>query len=230
MQNFKSLRELSVLDFSINSLLNASAHVFEGLSSLEFLNVSHCNNLENLPSNVFNQLTSLISLDLSDNKLNTMHQDLFCNQSKLVRLSVAGNCLPYLNTYMFDDLEELVHLDLQKNIVPFLQPEDFLNLISLQFLNLSLNSLQIIAANTFNTFSETLQTIDLRDNELLFVSTDSFKVEKNDTCVSKHSQPVYLTCKRMLNKLLLRISMWVLGMSALVFNLIACILFSVCGE
>ena len=43
---------------------------------------------------------------------------------------------------------------------------------------------------------------------------------KNDKCVSKHSQPVYLTCKRMLDELLLRISMWVLGMSALVFNLI----------
>ena len=112
----------------------------------------------------------------------------------------------------------------------------FLSLLNLQYLNLSANSLQRIASNTFNIASERFQSVDLRNNELLLVKQDSFEglsnlviilvdnfatccFMENSSCVSTSSRPVYLTCKRMLDKLLLRISMWLLGMSAVVFNL-----------
>ena len=40
-------------------------------------------------------------------------------------------------------------------------------------------------------------------------------------CVSIHPRPDYLTCKRMLQSVFLRISVWVLGISAFICNAIA---------
>ena len=39
-----------------------------------------------------------------------------------------------------------------------------------------------------------------------------------ESCVSKNPKPAYLTCKRMLPEMMLRVSMWCLGVSAVLFN------------
>ena len=236
LPNLENLKKLSILDISINSLQHLSQSTFKGLHNLEFLNVRY-NNLADLPKITFQELISLISLDLSYNNLSRIHEETFHNQSNLIRLSIAGNSLKYLHIKSFYELKKLSHLDLQENRISILHAEVFLSLIDLQFLNLSANSVQTIASNTFNIVSESFQSVDLRDNQLLLVTKDSFEglpnsvnilvdnfatccFMENNSCISTFSRPVYLTCKRMLDKFLLRMSMWVLGMSALVLNLI----------
>ena len=236
LPNLENLKKLSILDISINSLQNLSQSTFKGLHNLEFLNMSY-NNFPDLPQTIFQELVSLISLDLSYNNLTRIHEETFNNQSNLVRLSIAGNHLKYLHIRSFLELKQLSHLDLQENSISILHAEVFLSLINLQFLNLSANSVQTIASNTFSIVSKSLQSVDLRDNQLLLVTQYSFEglsnsvnilvdnfatccFMENNSCVSTFSRPVYLTCKRMLDKLLLRISMWALGMSAVIFNLL----------
>ena len=236
LPSLENLKKLSILDISINSLQNLPQNTFEGLHNLEFLNVSY-NNFADLPQITFQELVSLISLDLSYNNLSRIHEETFQNRSNLVRLSIAGNSLKYLHIKTFLALKQLSHLDLQENSISILHDEMFLSLIHLQFLNLSANSVQTIPSNTFNTVSESFQSVDLRDNQLLLVTQDSFEglpnsvnilvdnfatccFMENNSCVSTFSRPVYLTCKRMLDKFLLRMSMWVLGLSALLFNLL----------
>ena len=235
LPNLENLQKLSILDISINTLQNLSHSTFKGLHNLEFLNMSY-NNFPDLPQTIFQELVSLISLDLSYNNLTRIHEETFHNQSNLVKLSIAGNHLKYLHMRSFLELKQLSHLDLQENNISILHAEVFLSLINLQFLNISANSVQTIASNTFSIVSKSLQSVDLRDNQLLLVTQDSFEglsnsvnilvdnfatccFMENNSCVSTFSRPVYLTCKRMLDKLLLRISMWALGMSAVVFNL-----------
>ena len=236
LPNLENLNKLSILDISINSLQNLSQSTFKGLHNLEFLNLSY-NNFADLPQITFQELVSLISLDLSHNNLSRIYEETFHNQSNLVRLSIAGNSLKYLHIKSFFELKKLSHLDLQENRITILHAKVFLSLINLQFLNLSANSVQTIPSNIFNIVSERFQSVDLRDNELLLVTHDSFEglsnsvnilvdnfatccFMENKSCVSTFSRPVYLTCKRMLDKFLLRILMWVLGMSAVVFNLL----------
>ena len=236
LPNLENLKKLSILDISINSLQYLSQSTFKGLHNLEFLNVSY-NNFSDLPQITFQELVSLISLDLSHNSLSRIHEETFHNQRNLVRLSIAGNSLKYLHIKSFFELKKLSHLDLQENRISVIQAEVFLSLINLQFLNLSANSVQTIASNTFNIVSESFQSVDLRDNQLLLVNQDSFEglsdsvnilvdnfatccFMDNKSCASTFSRPVYLTCKRMLDKFLLRMSMWILGVSALVFNLL----------
>ena len=236
LPNLENLEKLSILDMSINSLQNLSQSTFKGLHNLEFLNVSY-NNFADLPQITFQELVSLISLDLSYNNLSRIREETFQNQRNLVRLNIAGNSLKYLHIKSFFELKKLSHLDLQENKISILHGEVFLNLINLQFLNLSANSVQTIASNTFNIVSYSFQSVDLRDNQLLLVTQDSFEglsnsvkifvdnfatccFIENNSCVSTFSRPVYLTCKRMLDQFFLRMSMWVLGMSAVVFNLL----------
>ena len=236
LPKLESLEKLSILDISMNNLSHLSHNIFKGLLNLELLNVSY-NNVEDLPQMIFQKLISLISLDLSYNNISRFHEDTFHNQSNLVRLSMAGNNLRYLHVKSFFELKQLSHLDLQENGISIIPAEVFLNLINLKFLDLSANSVQTIASNTFNIVSESFESVDLRDNQLLLVTKDSFEglsnsvtvlvdnfatccFMQNSSCVPKSSRPVYLTCKRMLDEFLLRISMWFLGISAVVSNLL----------
>ena len=81
------------------------------------------------------------------------------------------------------------------------------------------------------------QSVDLRGNEIYEVKSHSFKAARNSTivvdksatccfihnkqCVSVEPRSEYLTCSRMLQNVFLRISVWILGMSAFVCNVIA---------
>ena len=107
----------------------------------------------------------------------------------------------------------------------------------LVFVNISYNNIHSIGTNIFSNESK-LQTFDIRQNEMYKVTYDSFKtnpqnatiiVDKYATCcfmneaqcVSLKPRPEYLTCKRMLQDVFLRISVWVLGLSAFLCNGIA---------
>ena len=107
----------------------------------------------------------------------------------------------------------------------------------LVFVNISYNAIHTIGSNIFNKESK-LQTLDMRENAMYNVRHSSFKTNPPNTtiivdkyatccfmdktqCVSLQPRPEYLTCKKMLQDVLLRISVWVLGLSALICNGIA---------
>ena len=171
------------------------------------------NRLTTLPRGVFGNLTSLISLKLSYNQL----------------LDISG---------VFLGLSRLEHLEIQQNAIHTLPAAVFDHCKNLKFINFSTNSINRIGRMVFNNTK--IQTLDLRSNDLYLVTETSFiKLQDytvlvdesatccfadNVTCISENPRPVYLTCRRILNGILLQMSMWSLGLFTIVFNvLVFCI-------
>ena len=104
---------------------------------------------------------------------------------------------------------------------------------NLRFVNVSDNMIQTISPQIFSNESN-LQTFDARQNTMYKVTHDSFKIPQNATfivdkyatccfmeeeqCLSLEPRPEYLTCNRMLRDVFLRISVWVLALSAFLCN------------
>ncbi|XP_072023460.1 uncharacterized protein [Amphiura filiformis] len=230
--SFKTLSRLRILDISNNKLVSFVSKTFIGLEDLEYLSISS-NFIAALPDGIFDNLGSLIFLDMSNNLLKHVQSGLFLFQSKLVTLILSRNALTNVPSDAFHGLESLLRMDLDYNNISHLQGQTFNGLKRTSFLNLSQNHLAKLDAGVLD-FSLHLETLDLRNNNLFLVQTDSFLgVETTNvlvdefatccfmnehSCVSKNPRPAYLTCKRMLPEVTLRISMWCLGISAVLFN------------
>ena len=233
---FENLSKLQILDVSFNRLKTFIPDIFKGLTHLKYLSFSD-NHLSSLPDNAFDDLKSLVYLDLSKNYLNQLQSGLFVNQKKLVTLSLANNVLSNIHRNAFLGLRSVLRLDLDRNLLSHLGFEIFEGLTETKFVNLSHNNIKQIDQGLFN-FSNTLDNIDMRKNELHYLNSNSFHglrsskilvdnyatccfIRNKENCVSENPQPAYLTCKRMLPEATLRISMWCLGISAVLFNTFA---------
>ena len=161
----------------------------------------------------------------------------FSAQGKLKVLDLSGNRVNSLTAANFKNAEKLEYLSLCKNNLVALPAQIFHHMNNLTFVNVSYNAIQEIGPKMFSNESK-LQTFDMRKNEMYKMSYDSFKtspqnatiiVDKYATCcfidkaqcVSITPRPEYLTCKRMLQDVFLRISLWILGLSAFICNGIA---------
>ena len=152
-------------------------------------------------------------------------------------LDLSNNRLNRLKQKAFHNLKNLAYLSLDKNNLMALTSLIFFHLNNLKFLNVSYNAIQTIDSMVFS-YEGKLQTTDFRQNKMYKVTHDSFTNLQNTTflvdkyatccfiseeaqCVSVNPRPEYLTCNRMLRDVFLRISVWVLGLFALVSNGIA---------
>ena len=229
--------DLEILDVSNNSFTQLHSQVFNLLTELIYLKIAH-NHLHKLPSSIFKDLASLAVLDLSFNNLETLEDGLFNNLTNLIQLNLAGNLISNLDVGIFKDTTLLVVLEMQENRLSELQSGLFNLLNRVYFLNCSWNNLQTIKKSTFDQINR-LQTVDLRGNELKLVDVNSFEGLQNtlilvehdatccfistsgSSCVSENPRPVYLTCDRLLPNRLAQLSMWILGLFALLLNGVA---------
>lgn len=114
------------------------AGVFQGLTNLESLGMSN-NNLKILQPGVFHGLTNLQALYLHNNKLGKLSIGAFDSLTNLEHLHLRHNELEKLPPGVFDGLTNLKTLDLSHNKLKKLPPGVFNNLTSLEFLDLSRN-------------------------------------------------------------------------------------------
>lgn len=104
-------QSLYLFDNGIESL---SAEDFEGLDSLEMLDLSQ-NKLTDLPDRVFEPLTSLRNLDLSSNQITHISEECFQGMELLERLYLYSNHIKIIHPSAFNGLEHLLELKLQGN-------------------------------------------------------------------------------------------------------------------
>ncbi|KAI0227369.1 hypothetical protein LSAT2_022198, partial [Lamellibrachia satsuma] len=134
----------------------------------------------------------------------------------------------------FKDLLNLRELDLSRNQLQRIDAAVFLGLKSLRILDLSHNRLVTLRSSTFLRLPA-LQRLSLTDNSLQDVAVDTFtaavRLKELDTdafkfcCIAPHvttcsPQPdEFSSCEDLMTNPLLQVSIWVLGISALVGNL-----------
>lgn len=233
--SFEHLTKILKLDLSENNMKTVFADAFVNMTEILYLNMS-LNGLSNIPS-LKNQ-KGLEILDLSSNKINKLEANQFLGLRNLLLLSLRNNMLTKLSPESFVGLYNMTYLDISLNFLkrmPSLICQDLLNV---EILNVSHNNIQKIDPGALSNCSANLKAIDLRANDLYQITYKSFLDLGNSSiilvdefsaccftnstqqCISKKARPEYLTCKRMLANTGLRISMFLLGLSAIVCNVV----------
>ena len=232
-QTFESLTQLKILDISKNSIEEFPPQLFEFTANLLSLEISQ-NKLRKVLSTLFRNLSKLTYLNMSKNSLSKLPS--FNAQGQLQVLDISKNRLTTIKRITFENLKSLTLLSIAQNSITALHSHMFFNLDNIEFINVSFNALQKIDSKVVRDKTK-LKTFDLRGNEMYKVTTDSFSsmtsttilVDKHATCcflneekcISMTPRLEYLTCNRMLRDIVLRVSVWVLGLSAFICNVIA---------
>ena len=230
---FASLTTLQTLNLRKNNVSIFPPNLLKSTIKLQSLDVSE-NYLRSVPIQCFSNLSKLIYLNMSGNLLSEL--PFFSAQGELHVLDLSENKVMNLKPAKFYHLKQLIFLSLSKNALVALPGRIFYHMNKLKFLNISDNMIQTISPLVFSNKSK-LQTLDARGNNFHKVSYESFKNLQNATfivdkyatccfmdeaqCLSLKSRPEYLTCNRMLRNVFLRISVWILGLSAFICNGVA---------
>ena len=162
--DFHGLSSLEYLNISHNELSALPDGVFDGLSSLADLRL-YGNDLSELPDSVFDGLSSLEMLSLSGNELSALPDGVFDGLSSLERLYLGGNELSALPDGVFDGLSSLERLYLSDNDLNELPDGVFDGLSSLAHLRLYGNELSALPDGVFDNLSS-LENLSLDENDL----------------------------------------------------------------
>ena len=130
------------------------------LQNITNLNLS-CKMILKLPPNIFDGLTSLNWIVLTHNRLSELPN--LDKLKKLKGLNLIGNQLKELPN--LDKLENLELLNLDTNRLSVLPPGIFNKLTSLKSLNLSRNKLSVLPERIFDKLTS-LEWLDLSDNKI----------------------------------------------------------------
>ncbi|XP_041379539.1 G-protein coupled receptor GRL101-like, partial [Gigantopelta aegis] len=234
-ETFRSL--IRKLDLSSSNLDQLTDISFQGLHMLAVLIMSNCR-IENFLWNIW-ELKNLISLDLSSNIIKLIRRNTFRGLRNLRHLDLSEN--KYLTTIKigaFDDLQQLVELRLEYTGIQTLTKHLFSEQVNLIFLNISFSELRYIEDRTFEN-QTSLTKLDLHQTkitdfgehifdglaELKFLRTGIFTLccprvrppsVQDDKCIAP--QDDFSSCEDLMQNNVLRIFIWVLGVSALIGN------------
>ncbi|XP_046578665.1 G-protein coupled receptor GRL101-like [Haliotis rubra] len=206
------------------------------MENLAVLNLANLG-IRELEQECFSGLENLVHLDLRKNFLKKIPKRVFRNMRNLHTLLLAGNDIFEAYPGSFDGLLNLPSLDLSNMAFTTIVEDMFYGLSSLMFLNLSHNKLTSIEDRSF-TGAGKVQTLDLTKNDIAEFTGDIFSglgelaYLHNDKyvfcCFRPHTVPEeqclpaadeFSSCSDLMRNAALRISMWVLGFTALVGNL-----------
>lgn len=212
--SFKGLSNLIELNLKDNYISVIDDGAFDDLCTLQYCDVSH-NRLAGIHKGVLKHLFQLRFLNLSSNLLSAFHDGIFKNCSNLETLDINHNNFSELKPGMFTGLDVLLEfhagnnsisavmagtfgifknltiLDLSHNRLQQLATGIFTNLGLLRYLNLSSNQLDHIISSESYPFVESteLETIDLTNNSLAWVTPPSFSGLCNTTNVHVDNYP-----------------------------------------
>ena len=147
--DFRGLVSLDDITVAGNPLLTTLPEgIFQGLSRLENVLLSE-NSLTTLPDGLFRGLGELRSLNMDENSLTAFPEDTFRGLDNLVRLDFSNNLLTELPESIFHGLGRLVTLDSSYNALEALPENIYRGLVSLEILFLSRNRLQELPEGIF---------------------------------------------------------------------------------
>ena len=233
LPSLASCSKLIFLELSNNMLSHQSFYSCQRLSNLKMLTMQN-NNISVIPRHALETLKILRVFILNSNFVTSLDAGTFKNLGSLQILQMSNNWISNIGNDSLIDLENLITLELQNNNVTFLSQSLFQNLTHLIFLNISQNHIQNVYLGGMTSNSLQL-TVDLRGNMLRFLTARSFPnfeitfivdhyaaccfMVGNVTCFSLNVRSDYLTCKQMLPSVMLRLTMWLVGLASVIFNI-----------
>ncbi|XP_075043858.1 toll-like receptor 5 [Mixophyes fleayi] len=169
-----------VLLLNFNHISSISQHSFPELTQLQALSLGAQNNNGSfyIEQAAFQNLSTLITLDLGGNRNLNLHPGAFKGLSHLEILLLDSNGLDesVLESGLFDELTSLRKLDLSFNNLRRLRPDpSFLKLHSISTILLKLNKINQLCG-------EDLQNLQGKRLELLDLSSNPLKVSNTSIC------------------------------------------------
>ncbi|XP_076808319.1 uncharacterized protein LOC143451562 [Clavelina lepadiformis] len=142
------------------------AAVPTGISSATKRLLLDNNTLSRISHNAFVNLSNLVELQLSTNKLISLDGFLSSNLVLLQLFNVCSNALTNVSQNALDQLTGLINLDLSHNKISKIHRHAFNKLLKLKVLNLQGNSLTTISLNWFpsSQFPDSLSSFKLNHN------------------------------------------------------------------
>ncbi|XP_076246206.1 uncharacterized protein LOC143186418 [Calliopsis andreniformis] len=167
-----AISEIGGPDFALNVSYNAislinSEHPMNNLTRLDI----SFNNISHLSADTFYKIPDLRHLDLRSNFIVVLDPGTF-GLRHLETLNLQDNKIETLRKQSFHGLESLQQLDLSKNQISLLSTEQFRNLRNLRILNLSNNKIRSLPRDVFE--GTTLEILDLSHNKFTVVPSPSF--------------------------------------------------------
>lgn len=163
---FHDLGALATLELE-NFRGSVSRELFRGLDALTTLGLTGSDlsdGAASLPPDTFDDLDSLTSLDLSDNRLATLDRGLIEHLDRLEHLSLADNPISPLPPDFLQPLGALKRLNLADTGLETIDPRLFAGL-NLQSLELARNRIADLPEGIFRELTA-LETLDLADNRI----------------------------------------------------------------
>lgn len=138
---------------------------FAHATNLQRLNIG--NQLKVIPGNVFDRLTNLEVLDLSWNKITSIHENGFRGLGNLRTLKLNRNHIQKFKVHTFESVIHLEELVLSNNHIESIEDGTF-KLPKLKRLDLSHNKLKELSNSMFSD-CKGLEYLDLRSNQITFI-------------------------------------------------------------
>lgn len=150
------LVNLESLDLTDNYSMKLDSKTFSSLTKLRELCLRGALTFQNAAlcdGTLFNGLGQLLILDLSDNRINEIHEDLFAHTPKLERLNLRASFINCIENQPFRHLSNLKYLDLSLNTISLLY-SGLSGLKALEHLRLEGNSLEKLVRKNFKSLDQ----------------------------------------------------------------------------
>ncbi|KXJ25097.1 G-protein coupled receptor GRL101 [Exaiptasia diaphana] len=211
---FANLPNLLYVDISNNRIFRIKPEAFNNGTSIEVIRLN-MNFLMEIPQKTFRPLEHLKTLDLGRNLIKDLTKNTFSGLSELSVLYLQDNNISSLPDGVFQHLSKLIFLNLKDNSLKHLSRNTFRGLLSLMHLNLQGNKLSTISQSLFDDLKR-LKTLKV---DKFIHCCYAEKAITGVKCESLESNE-FSSCDDLMKNTALRIFLWILGLSALVGNLL----------
>lgn len=144
--------------------------------------------ITSVSANAFHGLHELYAVNLSNNKLKSLHPETFASNKKLLLLTLSYNPLKFPapgSKEYFLNASSVQELDVSYCNMHYITANTIKNMPGLMYLNLAGNNLSEMEADTFKTLLD-LEEIDLSDNNIKSLPDDIFS--ENTELATLHIQ------------------------------------------
>ncbi|KAG8212678.1 hypothetical protein J437_LFUL019548 [Ladona fulva] len=156
--------DIQVLDLTSNDISILPRDTFRsvGLLNLQRVYVRGAR-VREVHKDAFRDLTILVEVDLSENKITSLDPETFSGNDRLRVLILNGNPIRELQRMQFPPLPHLKTLEMRHCLLNYVHRDAFVNLVALETLNLANNKLKRLSEAVF-LFSVRLKTLSLDGN------------------------------------------------------------------